>query len=266
MIRTALSAPCLLLAAFASQAGVVIETIERNAATGTTSGGSRLYIDGDVLRVDQSLDEGRTDFVLFRDDTLYVVEPGERQYTAIDRKSVAAMAGQMNSAMAQMRAQLANLPPEQRKMMEQMMAGKMPGAAAPAAPLVARDLGRNETLDQRTCRMWELSRAEVVEHQVCVVPFGSLPGKEDLLGVMQRMNELMQPMVETFSGFGGVADDADGMAAVQGFPILWRDFAGGKPNGEETVLRSWREEAISPALLQLPDGYRRRDPLAGMGD
>jgi len=219
-----------------------------------------------VARIDQSLDGGRTDFVLFRDDTLYVVEAGKAQYTAIDRKSVAAMAGQMNSAMAQMRAQLANLPPEQRKMMEQMMAGKMPGAAAPRAPLVARDLGRNETVDQRACRLWELSRADVVETQVCVVPFESLPGKEDLLGVMQSMNELMQPMVETFSGFGGVADDADAMAAVKGFPLLWRDFADGKPTGEETVLRAWREEAIAPELLQVPQGFRRRDPLAGIGD
>jgi hypothetical protein len=150
-------------------------------------------------------------------------------------------------------------------MMEQMMGGKMPGGATPREPLVARDLGRTETVEQRTCQLWELSRAQVIEHQVCVVPFESLPGKEDLLGVMQGMNALMQPMVETFSGFGGIADDAEAMAAVKGFPILWRDFAGGKPTGEETVLRSWREEAIAPELLQVPQGYRRRDPLAGLG-
>ena len=39
---------------------------------------------------------------------------------------------------------------------------------------------------------------------------------------------------------------------------------GGKPTGEETVLRAWREESIAPALLQVPKGYRKRDLMSEM--
>ena len=40
------------------------------------------------------------------------------------------MGQQMSAAMAQMQAAMKNMPPEQRAMMEKMMKGKMPQAAA----------------------------------------------------------------------------------------------------------------------------------------
>lgn len=253
-----------LLAASTATAGVVVETVERNTKTGKTGDGTRMYIQGSAARFDQSLDASRADYVIFRDDVLYIVETGERSYTTMDRRSVEAMAGQMGSAMKEMREQLAKLPPDQRKMMEQMMGGNMPGAKAPPAPLVARDLGRSEKVEGRSCRVWELSRNKVVESQICVVPFSELPGKEDVLGLMQRMSALMKPLADAMEGFGDLSNDTEAMTSVKGFPILWRDYSGGKPTGEETVLRAWREENAAPALLQVPKGYRKRDLMSEM--
>jgi hypothetical protein len=250
-------AACALAVATAVPAGVVVETVERDAKSGATGDVSRLYVQGSTARMEDSGD-GKG-FVLFRDGTLYVVEPAERRYTALDREAVAGAAGQMGAAMAQVQKQLASLPPEQRKMMEQMMGGKLPGTAPARPPLEARDLGRDETVDGRSCRVWELARGGKVENQVCVVAFSALPGQEDLLGVMRQINELMQPMVEVFEGFGGMSDDAEAVAAVQGFPVLWRDFDDGRPNGRETVLKSWREEAIPADLLQVPAGFQQRE-------
>lgn len=265
MTLKSLILPLALLASAAAQAGVVVESVERDAKTGKIGDGTRMYIQGSVARFDQSLNAAQSEYVIFRDDTLFIVEPAQRSYTAMDRKTVSAMAGQMGAAMQQMRAQLANLPPEQRKMMEQMMGGNMPGAKAPPAPLVARDLGRSEKVDGRSCRLWELTRGKVIDSQVCVVPFNSLAGKEDVLGLMQRMSEMMKPLAEALEGLGSISTDTEAMASVKGFPVLWRDYEGGKPSGKETLMRSWREENVDAALLQVPKGYRKRDPLAEMG-
>jgi hypothetical protein len=254
-----------LLAGSAVQAGVVVESVERDAKTGKIGDGTRMYIQGGVARFDQSLDGTRGDYVIFRDDTLYIVETNERSYTAMDRKTVNAMAGQMGAAMQQMRAELAKLPPDQRKMMEQMMGGNMPGAKAPPPPLVARDLGRSEKVEGRNCRLWELTRGKVIDSHICVVPFSELPGKEDVLGLMQRISEMMKPLAEAMEGLGSISTDTEAMSNVKGFPILWRDYEGGKPTGKETLMRSWREETVAAALLQVPKGYRKRDPLADMG-
>jgi hypothetical protein len=265
MILKPLLMTLALLASSTVQAGVVVESVERDAKTGKAGDGTRMYIQGGMARFDQSLDATRSDYMIFRDDTLFIVETQERSYTAMDRKTVSAMAGQMGAAMQQMRAELAKMPPEQRKMMEQMMGGNMPGAKAPPAPLVARDLGRTEKVGGRNCRLWELTRGKVIDSQICVVPFSELPGKEDVLGLMQRISEMMKPLAEAMEGFGSVSDETEAMSSVKGFPILWRDYEGGKPTGQETVLRAWREENVSPALLQVPKGYRKRDPLADMG-
>ena len=52
------------------------------------------------------------------------------------KKTMKQMAQQMSGMMAQMQAAMKNMPPEQRAMMEKMMKGKMPQAAAPAPKTV----------------------------------------------------------------------------------------------------------------------------------
>jgi hypothetical protein len=184
----------------------------------------------------------------------------------MDRKSVAAMAGQMNAAMAQARAEMAKLPPEQRAMMEKMMGG-MPGSTGkPRPPLAARDTGRSDKVGTRNCRIWELTRAGVIEEQLCVVPFGEVPGKEDLLALSRRMAELMRSLGESMPMLADSSRDFEAMNAVRGYPIRIRSYENGKPLPTESVLQSWREEAIAPALLQVPAGYRKLDPAQDMGD
>jgi hypothetical protein len=75
---------------------------------------------------------------------------------------------------------------------------------------------------------------------------------------------MMKPLSEAMKGFGSLSADTEAMASVKGYPILWRDFEGGKPTGEETVLRTWREETVAPALLEVPKGFRKRDLMSEM--
>lgn len=257
----------LLCAAGAAQAGVVVEMAERDVRSGKTQGVDRLTVQGGAARIEEVVAGARaSDYTLFRDDVIYNVRPAERSYIAMDRKGIAAMAGKMNAAMAQARAQMANMPPEQRAMMEKMMGG-MPGAPAkPAAPLVARDTGRSDSVGSRSCRVWEMTRGGQVEEQLCVVPFSEVPGKEDLLALSRRMAELMRAMSEAMPALGDTSRDIEAMNAVRGYPIRIRSYEKGKPMPTETVLQSWREENVAPALLQVPAGYRRQDPMQGGDD
>jgi hypothetical protein len=257
---------CALLAS-AAQAGVVIESIERDARSGQTLGTQRLLTQGGAARIERSAGKTDSSYVIFRDDVLYVVEPAQRRYTAMDRKTVETMAGTMSAAMKEMRAQLAKMPPDQRAMMEQMM-GKMGGGAAtraPPAPLQARDLGRSDKAAGRSCRLWELTRSGVVEQQLCVVPFSDVPGKEDLLALSKRMASLMRAMSDAMPAFGGSSQDVEAMESVKGYPVLMRDYDGGKPSGREIVLQSWKEQALPAAQFEVPANFRKQDPLKDLG-
>lgn len=254
----------VVLAVSAAQAGVVIESVERNARTGQTLGTQRLLAQDGAVRIEYSAGKADSSYVIFRDEVLYVVEPAQRRYTPVDRETVEKLAGTMNAAMQQMRAQFAKMPPEQRAMMEQMM-GHMGGAPAatraPPESLQARDLGRSDKVAGRSCRLWELSRGGVVEQQICVVPFWQVPGKEDLLALSRRMAALMHSLSEAMPTFGGSSRDVEAMDSVRGYPVLIRDFDGGKPTGREVSLQSWREEALAAAQFEVPAHFRKQDPL-----
>lgn len=249
-----------------AQAGLVIESVTRDTGSGRTLGTQRLLTQGGAARMERSRGESDSSYVIFRDDVLYVVEPAQRRYAAIDRKTVETMAGTMSAAMNEMRARLAKMPPEQRAMMERMMGNRGAAAAAPRAapaPLQARDLGRSEKAAGRSCRLWELSRAGVVEQQLCVVPFSAVPGKEDLLTLSKRMMALMRPLADALPDRGSVGSsrDLEAMETVQGYPLLIREYEGGKPTGREIVLQTWREQSLAASEFEVPANFRRRDPF-----
>ena len=61
---------------------------------------------------------------------MVMLDKAKNKYQEIDEQTMDQMAHQMSGAMAQMDAAMKNMPPEQRAMMEKMMKGKMPQAAA----------------------------------------------------------------------------------------------------------------------------------------
>src|SRR5690606_37217252 len=58
--------------------------------------------------------------------TITNVDPKQKSYSVMDKAAMEQMSSEVGSAMAEMRKQLEEMPPEQRQMMEQML-GNMPG-------------------------------------------------------------------------------------------------------------------------------------------
>ncbi len=81
-----------------------------------------LTIKDGKVRID---DAGAPSWTLFdaKDDTLVTVDPDNKTWTSLDEATMQKAAGRMNAAMAKMREQLEQMPPEQRAMMEKMMGG-----------------------------------------------------------------------------------------------------------------------------------------------
>lgn len=253
--------------AVAAQAGVVIETVERDTKSGRETGTQTMMVQDGAARIEHSAGGDPENLIIFKDDVLYAIDTRKKSYTAIDRETAAALAGKMNDAMAEMRAQMAGMPPEQRAMMEQMM-GKMgrpmPGAAAPKPVLAARDTGRSDKVEGRSCRIWEMTRDGQVDEELCVVPFSEVPGKEDLMAMSQKMASLMKEFTEAMGSFGPSGDDFETISSVKGYPVRVRHYRAGKPTGEETVLKDWRAETVEPKMFQVPSGYKKQDLMAEM--
>ena len=254
---------CVLFTARAS-AGVYIETADKApGAKAKLVTAQRIWVQGGSARFEA---EGQV--TLLKGDALYILDPAERSYTVVDEAAAAKLGKQLNDPTAQMREQLAGLPPEQRAMVEQMMGGRMPGPAAPRAKLEAVDTGRSETVDGRSCRNWLIKRGGVTDEQHCVVAFGTLPGNEDLRALFARMAKLFEALQGAMPQLaeGGFEDEAAVVEKMNGFPVLSREYANGKPNGAETRVVAWRAESVPASQFAIPAGYKQRELAAGPSD
>jgi len=263
------AAAMLLTVAAGAQAGVVIEMTERGARGPQSGVLQRMFVQGGNARIEALDASGRvTGLMFFKNDALIMVEQNEKSYYVMDRATIAELGKTMNASMNKMQAELSRLPPDQRAMMEQMM-GKMGGSAMPQAPQKAaapqsRNTGKSASVSGQSCTLWDVTEAGVLVQQLCVVPMKNVPGQRELVNVMERMAKLMSEFRKAMPQVPVASSGLEASAEINGFPILLRDYVGGRPSGRELELKEWSEQNISASQFEVPAGYRQRDMIKEM--
>jgi hypothetical protein len=150
------------------------------------------------------------------------------------------------------------MPPEQRAQIEKMMGAQMPGGMPGKEDVYeAKDTGKSDTSEGRKCRVWNLLKNGKMQEEVCVVPFSSLPGKENFEKTFKELAEAFEGMA---GAIPGVAESTKARSSINGYPVRARPYDDmGKLRGTETVLKTWVEEAIPAATFEVPKGYKKQD-------
>ena len=120
----------------AAQAGTVIQQQELQPGGSQARQQVTIYVDAGKLRVEGE-NPGSGKYALIFDQAkqvTWMADLGKGTYMEFTAAQVQGMANQMQSAMRQMEAEMANMPPDQRAMMEQMMKGRMGAMGGGAAP------------------------------------------------------------------------------------------------------------------------------------
>lgn len=251
-----LLALCTSLLTASAFAGVRIETVNRDIKTKTPDGPAHttLVQDG-KLRTSG----GRNNSMILKEGVIYIVNDEQKSYREMTQAQMQQMAGQANAAMAQMQERMKNMSPEQRAMMEKMMGDKMPGgmgAPGTADTWESKDTGKSDSAEGRKCRVWNLSRNGKLFEELCVVPYSSLPGKEDFEKTFKQMADAFAEMTKSMPD----ADSAvKARMAVDGYPVRTRPYdANGKLRGSERVLTKWVEESLPASTFEVPKGYKKQ--------
>jgi hypothetical protein len=249
------------LAAGSASAGVRIETISRDIKTQVVDGAPQTVLvqDGKVR-----VSSNRSGGMILKGGVLYILDDKRKTYREMDKASSKATINQANSVMQQMQERMKNMPPAQREQLEKMMGANMPGMAAPGKPKVytSKDTGKGDTVEGRKCRVWQMLRDGVPYEEVCVVPFSSLPGKENFEQTFKELAEAFEGLAGAVPGAG---DDTKARSAIKGYPARVRSIENGKIGSTETVLKSWVEEAIPATTFDIPKGYKKlENPPMGM--
>ena len=191
-----------LCAASTAFAGVRIENTTRDIATKVADGAPTVtQLQDGKLRTARGAEGG----MIIVGTTITILDDKRKQYREMDKESIKKMSAKANDAMAMMNERMKNMTPEQRAQMEKMMGKHIPGGLTnDGKPDVwdAKDTGKSDTVEGRKCQVWTLSRNGALLEELCVVPYKSLPGTEDL-------EKAIKAMADAFADLAAAMPNAD---------------------------------------------------------
>ena len=199
---------------------------------------------------------------LIKNGTFYIIDDADKSYIMFDKATMEQLAKKISEAMAQMKEQLAQLPPEQRAQMEQMMPGMAGGDRKWIVEAI--DTGKSDKVDGRACRLWDIKRDGELDDQICVVPYSALPGKENFQAMFANFAKVFEEMAKSVPMLAGMmTNEFSAQAKVNGFPVRTRGYENGKLGDDEQLMKVWREEAIPASMFEIPAGYKQKQMPMG---
>jgi hypothetical protein len=193
---------------------------------------------------------------------LRVVDDGSRTYFDLDQKTREGMASG-EGAMDEVQKQLAQLPPEQRKMAEQMMQGGMASSKPAATTYVwtkeKQTIGGYECTkvecmvgDEKRSEYWGTTSAD----------FKMTPEERKTILAMQDYLRSFQIKVSMGGSDGGPSRAFQWDTNADGYPIVSRCFAHGDTTLDLRLAR-FDHQPLAKDLFEIPSGFKKQDPFAG---
>ena len=200
---------------------------------------------------------------------MIIVDHQRRTYMEVDEQFFAQISAQLNQAMAQMEAALANVPPAQRQMMEEMMKKNMPqGMAGPASmPKVeVKEVGDGERINGVDTTHYEVYEdgARVAEHWVA--SWASLDGSLEMATAFMEMSSFFSDMIKSTANSPMGAAMAKNVSAnwfgqldeMDGLPVRTKSYDRYGALEGVSNFKSSEEKDIDPAEFLPPPGYRKQ--------
>jgi hypothetical protein len=240
----------------AARAGLTM-VVQRGA--GADASQSTLYIDNDRIRVEgQGKPPHDTNIIMdARAKKMVMINVSEKSYTEMTEADMKKMRVQVDAMRAQAAERMKSLPPEQRKKMEQMMAGMgMPGGKLPKVEFKA--MGQKKTVNGFACEMYRVLRDGVAKEEDCVSPWSAkVIQKSD----MEGFRKFAEEMAKELGAGGNQAEMFQQFDKYPGLPIT-RHMLDGEGRDEE--IKSVKRGSISDGLFTVPAGYTKKElPMMG---
>ncbi len=212
-----------------------------------------LEIGANAVRMSQA---GQGQWMLYRDQdrTLYIVDDSQRSYQKVDAALVKSLKQQISRMQAQIEAQLAALPPEQR----QMMQGMMPRMPDFEQGNYSVKLGKDKRQAAGySCRPLVVMQDDTPVEEMCLAAISELKLSKSDLALLERMGKTMGELAASF----GAGSMAAVMEAKEGIPVEHRDP--GAPHPRSVLLEV--EPGAQPAeRFSLPEGYKPQPLFPGL--
>lgn len=250
------------LLANAAQAGWIIQ------GTRTDAGGipqaQTTFLDPHGIRIESP--EG---LVIFQaaEKRCIIADPTSKTYQILDRDAMKRMAEAMSAPLKEMEAAMAQMTPEQKAIMQQMMGGNMAPApptrsAAPVAPAPApvyRKLADDVPVGPWKTTHYEVLLDGVKESEIWLAAPHDLPIDRELIQLFQELAQFFEEMT-TALPMGGAASKEpwslvlEGPSAPAGISVKEIVYASGAPATSWELTHAARAE-LEAEKFAIPAGF-----------
>ena len=252
----------LLCVSSVANAGVEMDLVTVDAA-GNEEMRTKIYAQKDKVRMEEGGNGDAT--MIFLGNSFMYVDHKDKTYMVMDEATLEEVSAKMNEAMKEMEEQLANMPPEQRAMVEQMMKGQMQGMMGQGAeaPPPRIEAGGSGEWQSRKCKEYSVFEGDEKTQDICAADLDDVDGADEVIAAFKNMAAYIEKLTESMPMRpGGQLNPGELMEQIDGFPIHTVEYANGR-KVREVSLDSVTEKALDDALFQAPEGYRQQDPFRG---
>lgn len=252
----------ILFTAFSG--GMILNFESKNLKSESPVQKGVMYILGKKITMKMGVADERG-YTIFRGDKelIWAVDDGKREYTEIDKTMLKKMGQVMGNAMQAMEAQLANVPPEQRAMIEEMMKKQMqqtPGSQK--QPLTFKKTNQKKQIEGYPCSKFEVYREKEKIREMWITKWDKFKNSKETVEAFKAMSNFFTSLMEAMKSnpfFHSLDNPYSHNEKLNGFPILVTEYDDGKPSLETTYKTS--EKKNMPAnLFEPPKGYKLNKP------
>jgi hypothetical protein len=239
----------------------------------------KFYISGDRISMQAASGESKGT-VIYRGDKqlMWIMDNQNRQYTEMTKETMEQMGQTVNSAMDQMKAQMANMPPEQRAMMEKLMKGQMDqiqgasqgasgSASAQTVPLIFKKTGVEKTVNGYACEKYDVFRGREKLREMWVTEWKNMKDFNEAMTAFNSMEKFFSGMMERLKNtpFAKSMDiPYSHTAELNGFPVMITELKNGVPVMEAT-LKSATKKSLPDSYFSPPADYKANKSLFPSG-
>jgi hypothetical protein len=244
-------------------AGVVLEMLTKDGS-GNDIGTSKIYAESGMVRLDNIGGNSDVDMsMIFQDNKFLMLNHEDKTYFVMDEAMLEEMNSQMSTAMRQMEAPRANVPAEQREMIERMMKGKMQGMMPQQAqteqPRV--EVGGTSQWRSYPCVKYTIYSGNEKTQEICAASMDQIEGAGEVVVAFRMMAVFMKKMVASMPDMIAsriAANPMEMMDQIDGFPVHTLQFEQGKLS-QEASLESVSAQALEKSLFVPPGDYKKQD-------
>ncbi|MFH1862770.1 MAG: DUF4412 domain-containing protein, partial [bacterium] len=210
----------------------------------------KIYISLDRMRF-----EDESGYIaIFRQDkkVFWMLDDQKKTYTEMTERDLQEMKRTLDEASRQMAEQMKDLPPEQRQMMEAMMAGKM---TQKAPEIVYQKVASGERIGSWVCDKYEGSSEGKKKSEVWTTDWQQLDLKSSDFQVLKEMGEFFARLAPEATSFYPMEESSE-KSVYSGVPVKTISYSDDMAS-RTSELKELRTEEFNAALFELPAEYKK---------